>query len=667
IPVIGRTIRCLLGDASYLEDFDTFMAAFQMDPPSTYDPLLRAVEYSISSPSFPLDTRWVTRALAEPAQERSVAAVRKYKPVARKVRPVPTNMPDTSAQVFKRLELPPPPPLPIHPPTLDDFIPTDRLTRARLDLILASIPDEFLRPAEIALLAYVVSERQAAIAFTDNERGIFSREYFPDYVIPVIEHVPWVRSPIPIPKAIEGEVRKLLSEQSLAGKYEESCASYRSRVFTVLKKNKSLRLVHDLQDLNAVTIRDSALPPRPDDFAEQFVGRAIYGVADLFSGYDARTLDPRSRDLTTFQCMNESLRNTCLPQGATNAVSDFSRCTKHTLRDEPDAEAFVDDCGIMGPPSRYDDELIAADSDIRRFVYEYATTLDRVFRRFELAGLTASGTKLVLASPKVEIVGSVVSLDGWHLSHGIANKVLKWPYPVNLTEVRSFLGVAGVGRRWIQGFSLIARPLTILCRRSDEPFALTDEAKHAVDVLKERIGSAPVLKRINYDAARSILPPIVPPYDCDGLVIISVDSSIYGAGWVLYQIHGSVRHPALFGSCTFSATESRYSQPKLELYGVFRAFKELRSRAWGTHFLLEVDAKFLEKMIKEPDLPNAPMTRWVAYLQLFDFTLQHIPAEKGKVQDALSRRPPSSEDSDESDGEAHLNEVLGYNTRYERC
>ncbi|RDX40167.1 hypothetical protein OH76DRAFT_1302116, partial [Lentinus brumalis] len=53
---------------------------------------------------------------------------------------------------------------------------------------------------------------------------------------------------------------------------------------------------------------------------------------------------------------------------------------------------------------------------------------------------------------------------------------------------------------------------------------------------------------------------------------------------------------------------------------------------------LEVDAKFLQQMIREPDLPNAPMTRWVAYLGLFDFTLVHIPAEKGRAQDALSRR-----------------------------
>ncbi|KAI0323293.1 hypothetical protein GY45DRAFT_1227952, partial [Cubamyces sp. BRFM 1775] len=129
-----------------------------------------------------------------------------YKLVARKVRSVPTNMPDLSAQVFKPIHLPTPPPLPIVPPSREDLVYSERLTRERVELILSSIPEGFLRDAEVDLLAYVLIERQMAIAFSDDERGTFNREYFPDYVIPVIEHTPWVRPPIPIPKAIVGDV-----------------------------------------------------------------------------------------------------------------------------------------------------------------------------------------------------------------------------------------------------------------------------------------------------------------------------------------------------------------------------------------------------------------------------------------------------------------------------
>ena len=734
-PVLGRTLRVLLGDPSITASDEEREYAASLDPPFSYDRLLRAAEFAFAS-TAPLRSPWVDRALSlarlpytsmpthryKPVarQVRPVATnmpnlpaqalkpitppsicplptrppppsefeclehltlerlervdralslgrlqytslpARRYKPVARKVRPVATNMPDLSAQTLKPIVLPAIRPLPTCPPSRSQFKPSERLTLERLELILMNIPAHSpLHPQELDLLVFILADRESALAFTDNERGTFNREYFPDYVIPVIEHTPWVQAPIPIPKAIEGRVAKILESHFGSGRYEQSCSAYRSPVFPVQKKNGDLRLVHDLQSLNAVTIRDAALPPRPDDFAESFVGYACYGVADLFSGYDARTLDVRSRDLTTFQCMGVSGRCTVLPQGATNAVSDFVRCTRHILaEEEPDyARIFVDDCGIKGPKTRYDDESIPDNPGIRRFVYEFFTTFDRIFARFQIAGVTVSGFKLVPYTELVHLVGCDVSHAGWHLHHGIVSKVLKWPYPTNVSEVRCFLGIAGVARRWTKGFSLIARPLTLLCRKTETAFVFSDEARAAVDELKKRISSTPVLIKVDYEAASIIARPV--HEFSHGLVVVAVDASKYGAGWVIYQYRQLIRHPALFGSCTYNAAESRYSQPKAELYGIFRALKELRTRIWGIHFLLESDAKFLEQMMRDPDLPNAPMTRWVAYLQLFDFTFRHIPAEKGCAQDALLHRPRAPDDSDESDGKAHLEELFG--------
>ena len=62
-------------------------------------------------------------------------------------------------------------------------------------------------------------------------------------------------------------------------------------------------MVHNVQELNKVTIRDPTLPPRVDDFTENHVGHVIYGLADLFSGYDGRILAVESRPLTTFNSL----------------------------------------------------------------------------------------------------------------------------------------------------------------------------------------------------------------------------------------------------------------------------------------------------------------------------------------------------------------------------
>lgn len=120
-------------------------------------------------------------------------------------------------------------------------------------------------------------------------------------------------------------------------------------------------------------------------------------------------------------------------------------------------------------------------------MYEYATSLDCILLHFAITGFTASGMKLILASPKVVVIGSVISAEGWHLEHGIANKILNWPQPQSLMQVRGFLGVAGVGRRWVKNFSLIAKPLTALCRITDfadVEFHFPQEAQNAMDELK---------------------------------------------------------------------------------------------------------------------------------------------------------------------------------------
>ncbi|KAF8257518.1 hypothetical protein EI94DRAFT_1537611, partial [Lactarius quietus] len=100
---------------------------------------------------------------------------------------------------------------------------------------------------------------------------------------------------IPIPTGILEQVIQIFRDKLAAGVYEHSDASYRSCWFCVEKKNGSLRLVHDLQPLNAITgfciplsfsIRNSGVPPLADQLIEAMAGRACYSMLDLFVGYN---------------------------------------------------------------------------------------------------------------------------------------------------------------------------------------------------------------------------------------------------------------------------------------------------------------------------------------------------------------------------------------------
>ena len=142
--------------------------------------------------------------------------------------------------------------------------------------------------------------------------------------IPTIPHVPWVLRNIPVPPAIQQGAIQIIKDRIASGVYEPSTAAYRSCWFCVLKQDgKSLRLVHDLQPLNGVTIRDASVPPFVEHLAESFAGCAVYGMMDLFAGYDQRPLHVNSRDMTTFNSPLGPHRPTTIPMGYTNAVQVY--------------------------------------------------------------------------------------------------------------------------------------------------------------------------------------------------------------------------------------------------------------------------------------------------------------------------------------------------------
>ncbi|MDS9995183.1 Ty3/Gypsy family RNase HI domain-containing protein [Xanthomonas sp. A2111] len=179
----------------------------------------------------------------------------------------------------------------------------------------------------------------------------------------------------------------------------------------------------------------------------------------------------------------------------------------------------------------------------------------------------------------------------------------------------------------------MAAPLRRLTRK-DADWEWDEECEKAFVKLKEVVGKDLVLHKLDYgkDAGR---------------IYLAVDSSQVAAGAVLSQMDkaGYIR-PVRYESVVFTEVESRYSQPKLELCGVAKILKKLQHILWGQHFELQVDAKSLIQMINSPSLPNAPMTRWVAFIQHFSFDLVHKPGKTFTMPDGLSRRPPTEEDSD---------------------
>jgi len=197
---------------------------------------------------------------------------------------------------------------------------------------------------------------ERGFAWDESQKGSFRQDFFPPIKIPVILHIPWALCNIPIPPGIYNNNVKIIRDKIAMGTYEPSSSSYCSRWFTVLKKNRKLCIVHDLQPLNVVTIHDSAMPPFTEQLAELFGGRSCFGLLDLFVGYDKRPINIESCNLTTFPTPFATYRLTSVPIGWVNTIPAFHADVTFTLELKiPHITIpFLDNAGVKGPPMRYE-------------------------------------------------------------------------------------------------------------------------------------------------------------------------------------------------------------------------------------------------------------------------------------------------------------------------
>ena len=125
--------------------------------------------------------------------------------------------------------------------------------------------------------------------------------------------------------------------------------------------------------------------------------------------------------------------------------------------------------------------------------------------------------------------------------------------------------------------------------------------------------------------------PVLCPIDyrSDVPVILSVDTSYIAVGFILSQcnpVNLRLRYHARFESITLNDSECRFSQPKLELYGLYRDLQALKLYLIGVcNLIVEVDAKYIEGMLENPDIaPSTSINRWIVSILMFHFTLVHV-------------------------------------------
>ncbi|KAK1633198.1 hypothetical protein QYE76_007513 [Lolium multiflorum] len=202
-----------------------------------------------------------------------------------------------------------------------------------------------------------------------------------------------------------------------------------------------------------------------------------------------------------------------------------------------------------------DDILIYSKSE-----EEHEQHLEVVLDTLREHQLYAKFSKCEFWLKEVGFLGHVLSAGGIAVDPSKIKTVEEWKAPTTQTEVRVFLRLAGYYRRFVEGFSSIARPMTQLLKK-DKKFEWTDKCEESFQQLKTRLTSAPIL----------IMPDIAKPFD------VYCDASKIGLGCVLMQ-EGKV---ISYLSRQLKQHEQNYPTHDLELAAVVLALKVWRHYLMG--------------------------------------------------------------------------------------
>jgi transposase InsO family protein len=407
------------------------------------------------------------------------------------------------------------------------------------------------------------------------------------------------------------EVDKMLK----AGVIEPATSEWASPVVLVPKPDGSLRFCIDYRRLNAITVRDTYPLPRMDECIDSLGDAVVFSTLDCNSGYWQIPLHESDRDKTTFCSHAGTFRFLRMPFGLRNAPATFQRAIDIILSGLKWRTCLV----------YLDDIIIYSTSreDHYRHVDEVLTTLGR-------AGLSLKLKKCHFFQEAVDYLGHVIRPGRLEVAEKNTVALKEAKLPKTQTELKSFLGLCNVYRRFVARFAAIAAPLTALLRK-ETPFQLpplSEEQRKAFETLRERLLSPPVLA----------LPR------AEGHYFLDTDASATQLGCCLRQTQpdGSTL-PLGFWSRSLTPAEKNYSTTEKECLAIVWAVTHLRPYLERQKFTVVTDHQALRWVMNLSDAQGR-LARWRLRLAEFDFHVEYRPGASNHAADTMSRLEPPAAD-----------------------
>ena len=246
------------------------------------------------------------------------------------------------------------------------------------------------------------------------------------------------------------ELKAQLQELVDGGFIRPSISPWEAPVLLVKKKDGTWRLCIDYRELNKVTIQNKYPLPQIDDLFDQLQGAKVFSNIDLRSGYHQLRIKESDIPKKTFRTRYGHYEFLVMSFGLTNAPVAFMDLMNWVFH--PYLDWFV----IFF----IDDILVYSRSEL-----EHERHFGLVLQTLIRHQLYPKFNKCEFWLSRVGFLGHVISVDGIYVDPQKVEAVENWGQPTTVTEVRSFIGLAGYYRRFTEGFSKIAGPLHCLTRK----------------------------------------------------------------------------------------------------------------------------------------------------------------------------------------------------------